>query len=65
MDGTPGSLVGARHPDPSLTRFSDFKILIVFSYEKPVLRWPVLGTKGVGTRHRSLEVNCQVLVPYY
>ena len=38
MDGTRGWLVGAGHPDPSLTRFSDVKTFDRISHFKPVLR---------------------------
>jgi hypothetical protein len=62
MDGRPGWLVGARHPDSSLIRFSDIKFLTGFYYLKLVLRWPVIGIERVGScyasRYRSLMVNC-------
>ena len=62
MDGMRGWLVDAGHPDPSLARFSVVKTFDRLLYIKPVLRWPVIGTKGVGTRYGFLEANCQILV---
>jgi hypothetical protein len=38
MTARRGWLVGAGHPDPSLTRFPMSKLLIYFSHIKPVLR---------------------------
>ena len=52
MSGMRDWLVGARLPDPSLTRFSNVKTFNNVFDIKPVLSYLVLGTTVVGTRYR-------------
>ena len=54
MNSMTGWLVDAGHPDSSLTRFSDVKTFNILFHLKPVLRSPLLGTKGVGTSYSYL-----------
>jgi hypothetical protein len=72
MDGMPGWSVGARHPDPSLTRFSDIKIFNRVLLSKAGAN--VAGTRYwrsqyyryySNSRHKPVEVKCQILVPIF